>query len=309
MRPVKGILLAGGRGTRLYPVTRVIGKQLLPIYNKPMIYYPLTILLLAGVREILIISTPDDLPAMRLLLGDGSAWGIRLEYAAQAEPKGIPEALIIGADFVAGDRVMLMLGDNLVYGQLEFLREAMQRSTDGATIFAYQVSDASQYGVVEFDRHGAAISLEEKPQRPRSSWAVVGLYLYGGDVADRARRLRPSARGEIEITDLNRMYLDEGRLQVQRLGRGVAWFDTGTSENLLEAANFVRAVETRQGLIIGSPEEAAYRMGYCTLKDLEQTVAAMSTSAYRTYLERVLHEAHWESPAPTPGSAPGGDGA
>ena len=291
MSAVKGILLAGGRGTRLYPVTQIVCKQLQPIYNKPMIYYSLTILLLAGVREVLIISTPEDLPAMRRLLGDGSAWGIRLEYAEQAEPRGIAEALIIGEDFVGDDRVMLMLGDNLVYGNLGFLRDAVSRADDeGATIFAYQVSDPRAYGVVEFDASGRAISLEEKPTKPRSSWAVVGVYLYGRGAAQRARALSPSKRGELEITDLNRTYLDDGSLYVTRLGRGVAWFDTGTPENLLEASNFVRAVETRQGLIIGSPEEASFRMGFASLAEFESVVAQMPRSPYRSYLERVLSE-------------------
>ena len=286
----RGILLAGGRGTRLYPMTTVVGKHVQPIYDKPMIYYSLTTLLLAGVREVLIISSPEDLPHIRGLLGDGAAWGVKLSYAEQAEPRGIAEALIIGASFIGDDRVLLMLGDNIVYGGLDFLRRAVSEPSDGATIFAYQVNDPRAYGVVEFDERLRAISLEEKPEKPRSTWAVVGIYLYGPECVHRAKSLAPSGRGELEITDLNRTYLDDGRLNVRRLGRGVAWFDTGTPENLLEASSFVRAVETRQGLIIGSPEEAAYHAGFCSLAQFEANVEAMPRSAYRACLERVLRD-------------------
>ncbi len=286
----RGILLAGGRGTRLYPMTTVVGKHVQPIYDKPMIYYSLTTLLLAGVREVLIISSPEDLPHIRGLLGDGEAWGVELSYAQQDAPRGIAEALVIGESFIGDGRVLLMLGDNIIYGGLDFLRRAVAEPTDGATIFAYQVKDPTAYGVVEFDEAGRAISLEEKPAQPRSTWAVVGIYLYGPDCARRAKALAPSGRGELEITDLNRTYLDDGRLNVRRLGRGVAWFDTGTPENLLEASNFVRAIETRQGLVIGSPEEAAYHAGFCSLEQFEANVAAMPRSAYRDYLERVLSD-------------------
>ncbi len=286
----RGILLAGGRGTRLYPMTTVVGKHMQPIYDKPMIYYSLTTLLLAGIREVLVISSPEDLPHLRGLLGDGAKWGVDLSYAVQPEPRGIAEALVIGEPFIGDDRVLLMLGDNIIYGGLDFLRRAVAEPADGATIFVYQVKDPTAYGVVEFDERLRAISLEEKPAEPRSSWAVVGIYLYGPECAQRARTLKPSGRGELEVTDLNRTYLDDGRLSVRRLGRGVAWFDTGTPENLLEASNFVRAIETRQGLIIGSPEEAAYHAGFCSLARFESNVRGMPHSPYRACLERVLRE-------------------
>ena len=286
----KGILLAGGRGTRLHPLTLVASKQLQPIYNKPMIYYPLTTLLVAGVRDILIISSPEDLPRFESLLGDGSAWGIRLSYAMQQEPRGIAEALIIGADFVGDDSVFLMLGDNLIYGRFDFLREAIATNSDGATVFAYRVADPEAYGVVEFDQDFKALSLEEKPAHPRSDWAVPGLYLYGPGAATMACQVTPSARGELEITTLNRMYLEQGRLRAVPMGRGIAWLDTGSPKNLLDAANFVHSLETRQGLFVGSPEEAAYRMGYLSLDGLRACVAATPPSDYRTFLQRVTDE-------------------
>ncbi len=291
MARYKGIILAGGKGTRLYPVTNVASKQLLPIYNKPMIYYPLTTMLVSGVREILIISSPEDTPRFEALLGDGSQWGIRLEYAVQDAPRGIAEALVIGREFVGDDSVFLMLGDNLIYGRLDFLREAIRNNGAGATIFGYQVSDPTSFGVAEFDDTGRVLSLEEKPTNPRSNWAVPGLYIYGPGVADRAESLAPSGRGELEITDLNRLYLNRGELNCIPMGRGVAWLDTGTPENLLEAAQFVMTIETRQGLLVGSPEEAAYRMGYLDSTGFAKAIEAMpASSAYRQTLARILSE-------------------
>ena len=292
MTETKGILLAGGRGTRLYPMTSIVSKQLQPIYNKPMVYYPLTTLIVAGIREVLIISTPEDIPRFQQLLGDGSAWGMRLEYAVQSEPKGIAEALVIAAPFVGEARCMLMLGDNLIYGRLDFLREAMGHTDESATVFAYQVSNPSEYGVVEFDADFSVLSIEEKPKQPRSNWAVPGIYLYPPDAAARARALKPSPRGELEITDLNRAYLAEGRLRAQPMGRGIAWLDTGTPENLLSASSFVAAIEQRQGLLVGSPEEAAYRAGFLTVDGFRRAVEALPASNYRSILERVVHEEH-----------------
>ncbi len=292
MTETKGILLAGGRGTRLYPMTSIVSKQLQPIYNKPMVYYPLTTLIVAGIREVLIISTPEDIPRFQQLLGDGSAWGMRLEYAVQSEPKGIAEALVIAAPFVGEARSMLMLGDNLIYGRLDFLRAAMGNTDESATVFAYQVSNPSEYGVVEFDADFSVLSIEEKPKQPRSNWAVPGIYLYPPDAAARARALKPSPRGELEITDLNRAYLAEGRLRAQPMGRGIAWLDTGTPENLLSASSFVAAIEQRQGLLVGSPEEAAYRAGFLTVDGFRRAVEALPASNYRSILERVVHEEH-----------------
>jgi len=280
----RGILLAGGSGSRLYPLTTIVSKQLQPIYNKPVIYYPLTTLLVAGIRDILIITAPEERPRFEALLGDGRRWGISLSYAVQPEPNGIAQALVIGERFIGDSPVVLMLGDNLIYGRLDFLRAAMSANREGATVFAYQVSDPSAYGVVEFDEQYRVLSLEEKPARPRSSWAVPGMYVYGPGVAERARRLQPSARGELEITDLNRQYLREGLLVARRMGRGIAWFDTGTPEELLGAANFVHSVETRQGLAIGCPEEAALRMGYIDLEGFRRCVATMPNSPYRDYV-------------------------
>jgi glucose-1-phosphate thymidylyltransferase len=286
-RTWRGILLAGGKGTRLYPMTSIVSKQLQPIYNKPMVYYSLTTLMLAGCREILLISSPEDIPRFEDLLGDGSAWGIAIHYAVQDEPRGIADAFRVGASFVGEHPSMLMLGDNLIYGRLDFLRAAVETHTDGATIFGYQVSDPSAYGVVEFDAGYRVLSLEEKPAAPRSNWAVPGLYLYGSDVVARAAALTPSARGELEITDLNRGYLTEGRLRAQPMGRGIAWLDTGTPENLLHASQFVHAIETRQGLIIGCPEEAAFRSGFIDEAGLSLAVSRLPESPYRSYVERL----------------------
>ena len=290
----KGILLAGGKGTRLHPLTALVNKQLQPVYNKPMIYYPLTTLLLAGLRDFLIISSPEHLPHFEQLFGDGDQWGLSIHYAEQAEPKGIAEALVIGADcgfLGTDDAVTLMLGDNLVVGPLDFLRAAVLDTGEGATIFAHQVGNPSAYGVVEFGPNHLATSLEEKPAKPRSRWAVPGMYVYGPGVAARARLLQPSARGELEITDLNRTYMDEGRLRVRPMGRGIAWFDTGTPRDLLAASNFVQALEDRQGLILGSPEEAAYRQGLLDLDGFRSVVDALPDSSYRAYLAGICQEA------------------
>jgi glucose-1-phosphate thymidylyltransferase len=291
MKPsAKGIILAGGRGTRLYPLTAIVSKQLQPIYDKPMIYYPLTTLMLAGIREILLISTPEDLPRFESLLGGGSQWGVEISYASQESPRGIAEALIIAEDFIAGRSSLLMLGDNLIFGDFNFLRTGVTESGGGATLFAYRVRDPRPYAVVEFDDHYHVVSLEEKPEQPRSSWAVPGIYVYGPGVADRARRMKPSARGELEITDLNRTFLEEGQLHVVPIGRGIAWLDTGTPESLLEASNFVHAIQARQGMIIGSPEEAAYRMGYVGFAEFQAEIARIPRSRYREFLQRVADE-------------------
>lgn len=285
----KGILLAGGRGTRLYPLTAMANKQLQPIYNKPMIYYSLTTLMVAGIREILLITGPESLEQYKNLLGDGAAWGIKLQYAVQPEPRGIAEAFVIGEDFLEDAPSMLMLGDNLIYGRLDFLRQAVkEHPEDSATIFAYQVSNPRDYGVVEFGADQRVLSLEEKPQKPRSNWAVPGLYLYSGGVAQKARALAPSGRGELEITDLNRVYLEAGRLLARPMGRGIAWLDTGTPESLLAASSFVHAVETRQGLIIGSPEEVALRMGFLDQAGFQDSVARLPACPYRSYLESLV---------------------
>ncbi len=281
----KGIILAGGAGTRLWPSTRVVCKQLIPIYDKPMIYYPLSTLILAGIREILIISTPADTPRFRDLLGDGSSLGIELTYAVQDKPEGLAQAFIIGADFLGESPAALVLGDNIFFGH--GLPEQLQRasaSTEGATIFAYHVKDPERYGVVDFDSEGRARSIEEKPASPKSSYAVVGLYFYDNDVVETARGLAPSPRGELEITDLNKLYLERGALRVETFGRGMAWLDTGTHEALLAASNFVSVVEERQGLKIGSIEEAAFRMGYIDAARLEDLAARMGSSTYGQYL-------------------------
>ena len=286
----KGIILAGGAGTRLWPSTRVVCKQLIPIYDKPMIYYPLSTLLLAGIREILIISTPADTPRFQDLLGDGSQIGIELSYAVQEKPEGLAQAFIIGADFLAGSPSALVLGDNVFFGH--GLSEQLQRATaqeSGATIFAYHVKDPERYGVVDFDSDGRARSIEEKPADPKSSYAVVGLYFYDGQVVDIARNLEPSPRGELEITDLNKKYLERGSLSVETFGRGMAWLDTGTHDALLAASNFVAVVEERQGLKIGSIEEAAYRMGFIDAAGIEKLASRMGSSAYGQYL-RSLHD-------------------
>jgi glucose-1-phosphate thymidylyltransferase len=288
---MKGIILAGGRGTRLYPLTMGVSKQMLPVYNKPMVYYPLTLLILAGIRDILIISSPEDLPLFRRLLGDGSQWGVRFEYIEQAAPRGLADALIIGKEFIGKDRVCLVLGDNILYGTglWDSLRKAA-RLTRGARIFAYPVRNASEYGVVEFDENEKVLSLEEKPAHPRSHFAVPGLYFYDNRAAKIAETIQPSARGEIEITDVNRVYLERGELTVQQLGRGVAWLDAGTHETLIQAANFIQTVEERQGLMIGCPEEVAYRVGFIDKQQLLGLAKKLHHNNYGKYLAQIAEE-------------------
>jgi glucose-1-phosphate thymidylyltransferase len=288
---VKGIILAGGRGTRLFPLTLSVSKQLLPLYDKPMVYYPLSMLMLTGIQDILVISAPEQIPAFERLLSDGSQWGLRFEFAEQAEPRGLADAFLVGKEFIGQDRVALILGDNIFFGHglPAKLREAALYD-NGAVIFAYPVRDPERYGVVEFDADGKALSIEEKPRKPKSKYAVPGLYFYDNQVVQIAQNLRPSARGELEITDVNQYYLDQGELQVKVLGRGVAWLDAGTHNSLLQAANFVQTVEERQGMMISCPEEIAYRMGFIDKPQLQTLAEAFADNEYGRYLLRIIED-------------------
>jgi glucose-1-phosphate thymidylyltransferase len=291
VKTTKGIILAGGSGTRLYPVTRVVSKQMLPVYDKPMIYYPLSTMMLANIRSILIITTPHDAPQFHELLGDGSQWGLDIHYAIQPDPGGLAQAFIIGREFVGNNPCSLILGDNIFYGRgLSDILQNINASNDGATVFAYQVSKPQDFGVVEFNAEGQAISLEEKPAQPKSSWAVTGMYFYDNQACDLAAELKPSSRGELEITDLNREYLRQGKLSVEKLGRGFAWLDTGTHETLLQASEFVQTIEQRQGFRIACPEEIAWRMNFIDAGQLEKLAQPLAKSGYGDYLLKVLRE-------------------
>jgi len=287
----KGIILAGGSGTRLYPVTQAMGKSLLPVYNKPMVYYPLSTLMLAGIREILVISTPEDIPKFQTLLRDGNQFGIRLQYKVQAKPEGIAQAFLLAQEFIDGSPCALVLGDNIFYGHdlARDLRESAAKTT-GARVFAYPVHDPERYGVIDFDAHRRVLSIEEKPRQPKSKYAVTGLYFYDSQVVEVAKGLKPSARGELEITDVNKAYLDKGQLEVVVMGRGMAWLDTGTHESLMDASLYIQAIEKRQGLMIACPEEIAYRSGYVSAADIEKIANSMKNSGYGAYLLQLLRE-------------------